>query len=75
MWGRARRGAYLADPAYRAGLRDRPATRAGVIASLEPVVAARLAALLFGERLSPLALGGAALVIGAALLLSLGGES
>ena len=35
-------------------------------------VAATLAALLFGERLSVLALLGAALVIGAALLLSVG---
>ncbi|UBV41580.1 DMT family transporter [Deinococcus taeanensis] len=63
---------YLAYLAYSAGLRRLNATRASVIASLEPVVAATLAALLFGERLSALALTGAALVIGAALLLSLG---
>ncbi|EYB68500.1 hypothetical protein DEIPH_ctg021orf0002 [Deinococcus phoenicis] len=62
---------YLAYLAYSAGLRHLPATRASVIASLEPVVAAALAALLFGERLSPTALCGAALVIGAALLLSM----
>lgn len=61
---------YLAYLAYSAGLRRLAATRASVIASLEPVVAALLAALLFGERLSLLALFGAALVIGAALLLS-----
>lgn len=61
---------YLAYSAYSAGLQHLPATRASVIASLEPVVAAGLAALLFGERLAPLALLGAALVIGAALLLS-----
>ncbi|WP_103127968.1 DMT family transporter [Deinococcus aerius] len=61
---------YLAYLAYSAGLRHLPATRASVIASLEPVVAAGLAALLFGERLSPTALLGAGLVIGAALLLS-----
>ena len=61
---------YLAYIAYSAGLRHLPATRASVIASLEPVVAALLAALLFGERLSPLALLGAALVVGAALMLS-----
>ena len=61
---------YLAYLAYSAGLRRLEATRASVIASLEPVVAALLAALLFAERLSPLALGGAALVVGAALLLS-----
>lgn len=64
---------YLAYLAYSAGLRHLPATRASVIASLEPVVAAGLAALVFGERLSPLALLGAALVIGAALSLSVEG--
>lgn len=62
---------YLAYLAYSAGLQRLSATRASVIASLEPVVAALLAALLFGERLGPLALLGAALVIGAALTLSL----
>lgn len=61
---------YLAYLAYSAGLRHLPATRASVIASLEPVVAATLAAILFGERLGVLALLGAALVIGAALMLS-----
>ncbi|MDL2344929.1 DMT family transporter [Deinococcus sp. MIMF12] len=65
---------YLAYLAYSAGLKHLPATRASVIASLEPVVAAGLAAALFGERLSALALGGAALVVGAALVLSMGGE-
>ncbi|GAA5511959.1 putative inner membrane transporter YicL [Deinococcus carri] len=65
---------YLAYLAYSAGLKRLPATRASVIASLEPVVAAGLAALLFGERLSPTALLGAALVVGAALLLSVGGR-
>ncbi|THF84035.1 EamA/RhaT family transporter [Deinococcus sp. KSM4-11] len=62
---------YLAYLAYSAGLRHLNATRASVIASLEPVVAAGLAAVLYGEHLSPLALLGAALVIGAALALSL----
>ncbi|GHF39713.1 DMT family transporter [Deinococcus metalli] len=62
---------YLAYLAYSAGLRHLNATRASVIASLEPVVAAVLAAVLYAERLSPLALLGAALVIGAALALSL----
>lgn len=66
---------YLAYLAYSAGLRFLPATRASVIASLEPVVAALLAAWLFGERLSALALAGAALVVGAALLLGTAGES
>ncbi|UQN05759.1 DMT family transporter [Deinococcus sp. QL22] len=62
---------YLAYTAYSLGLPRLPATRASVIASLEPVVAAALAAWLFAERLSVTALLGAALVIGAALLLSL----
>lgn len=62
---------YLAYLAYSAGLRHLPATQASVIASLEPVVAAILAAVLFHERLSFLALCGAVLVVGAALLLSI----
>lgn len=65
---------YLAYLAYSAGLRRLPATRASVIASLEPVVAAGLAAGLFGERLSPMALLGAALVIGAAVWLGTAGQ-
>lgn len=65
---------YLAYLAYSAGLRTLPATRASVIASLEPVVAAGLAALLFGERLSVLALLGAGLVVGAALWLGVQAE-
>lgn len=60
---------YLAYLAHGAGLRHLPATRASVISALEPVVAATLAALLFAERLSPLSLVGAGLVVGAALLL------
>ena len=42
-----------------------------MIASIEPVVAASLAALLYGERLGPAGLVGAALVLGAAVWLSL----
>ncbi len=61
---------YLAYLANGAGLAHMPATRASVISSLEPVVAAALAALLFAERLSALGLVGAAFVVGAALLLS-----
>ncbi|WP_343216478.1 DMT family transporter [Deinococcus aestuarii] len=70
LWAIAVFSTYLAYLAYSAGLKHLPATRASVIASLEPVVAAGLAAVLFGERLSPTALVGAAIVIGAALLLS-----
>ena len=65
---------YLAYLAYGAGLRWLPATRTSVIASLEPVVAAGLAALIFAERPAPLAYLGAAVVLGAALLLSLPGK-
>lgn len=60
---------YLAYGLYSKGLQGLNPTRASVIASLEPVVAALLAAWLFGEHLSALSLLGAALVIGAALLL------
>lgn len=66
---------YLAYLAYSAGLRHLPATQASVIASLEPVVAAGLAALLFHERLAALGLLGAAIVVGAALLLSAGSSA
>ncbi|ADV67827.1 DMT family transporter [Deinococcus maricopensis] len=62
---------YLAYTAYSAGLRRLPATQASVIASIEPVVAALLAAVVFAERLSAAAIVGAALVVGSALLLSL----
>ncbi len=62
---------FVAYSLYSAGLQRLNPTRASVIASLEPVVAALLAALIFGERLSALALVGAGLVVGAALLLSL----
>lgn len=62
---------YGANLAYSAGLRHLPATRASVIASLEPVIATSLAAWLFHERLAPLAYVGALLVIAAATALSL----
>ena len=62
---------FAAYTAYSLGLRRLNPTHASVIASLEPVVASLLAALLFAERLSAAALLGAALVVGGALLLSL----
>ncbi|MCS6868524.1 MAG: DMT family transporter [Thermus sp.] len=58
-------GAYLA---YYAGLKRLPATRASVVATLEPVVANLFAFLLFREVLSPLGYLGAALVLLAVLL-------
>ncbi len=65
---------YLAYIAYSAGLKRLPAARASVIATVEPVVAAVLAALIFGERLSILGFIGAGLVLGSALLLGTRGE-
>lgn len=65
---------YLAYLAYSAGLRRLAATRASVTASLEPVVAASLAALFFGEQFSSLAIVGGLLVLGAVVLTSLSGE-
>lgn len=58
-------GAYLA---YYAGLRRMPATRASLLATLEPVVAAGVAYLWWGERLSPLGYLGAGLILLAVLL-------
>ncbi|WP_168583537.1 DMT family transporter [Gephyromycinifex aptenodytis] len=66
---------YLAYLAHGAGLQRLPATRASVIATVEPVVAAGLAALLFGERLGPLALLGAAGVIASAVYLAGAGRN
>ncbi len=66
---------YLAYLVYAAGLRHLAATRASVIASIEPVVAATLAALVFGERLAPLAYLGAALVVGSAVVLATRGRT
>ncbi|MER3537335.1 MAG: EamA family transporter [Thermus sp.] len=58
-------GAYLA---YYAGLRRMPATRASVLATLEPVVAAGVAYLWWGERLPPWGYLGAGLILLAVLL-------
>jgi len=65
---------YLAYLAYSAGLRRLAATKASVTASLEPVVAASLAALFFGEQFSSLAILGGLLVLGAVVLTSLSSE-
>lgn len=61
---------YLPYLAYARGLTRLPATHAAVIASIEPVVAAGLSAVLYGERLGWAGLAGAALVLGAAVWLS-----
>ena len=57
-------GAYMA---YYAGLRRTEATRAAVVATLEPVTAAVLAYFLFGESFTLLGYLGTALILGAVL--------
>lgn len=56
------------------GLRRLSPVRSVIIANLEPVVAACLAAVLFGERLGMIAIIGAVLVVAASMLSSLGAE-
>ncbi len=58
---------YLAYQLYYAGLRQLPASRAVLVASIEPVVASFLAALLFGEQLNWQGYLGAGLVVGSAV--------
>ncbi|HEX5499890.1 MAG TPA: EamA family transporter [Thermomicrobiales bacterium] len=60
----------LAYVMFQRGLRDVAATTASVLTLIEPLTAAILAWLLFGERLSPLGFVGGALLLGAILLLS-----
>jgi drug/metabolite transporter (DMT)-like permease len=62
---------YLAYLLYYTGLKTIEASRAVLVASVEPVFAALLAALIFAERFSALGLAGAGLVLCAALLASL----
>jgi drug/metabolite transporter, DME family len=57
---------YLAYLVYYTGLRRTEASRAVLVATVEPVAAAGLAAAAFGERLGPLGWTGAALVLAAA---------
>lgn len=61
---------YLTYLAYATGLRTLPATRASVIATLEPVIASGLAAAVLGERLAPAAYLGGGIVVCAALALA-----
>lgn len=62
---------YLAYLVYYTGLRSVEASRAVLVATIEPVVAASLAAAVFGERLGLLGVTGAALILVAALFASL----
>lgn len=58
---------YVAYQLYYAGLRHIEASRAVLVASIEPVVASFLAAVFYGEQLSWAGYLGAALVIGSAI--------
>jgi len=62
---------YLAYLVYYTGLKRTEASRAVLVATIEPVAAAILAAALFGERLGAWGLVGGALVLTAAVLSSL----
>ena len=55
---------------FFAGLRRVGATTASILATLEPLVTVVLAALIFGERLSGPQLAGAAVMLGAVLVLT-----
>lgn len=65
---------FLSYTVYYAGLRRLEATRAAVVATLEPVVAAALAGAVWGEAFGPLGYVGAALILSAVLLSVLGGR-
>ena len=55
---------------FYAGLRRLPAVQAGIVATMEPVVAVLSAALILGEGLRTLQWAGAAMVLVAAMLAS-----
>ena len=59
---------YGAYSIYYAGLRRLEATRAAVVATLEPVIAAGLAFAMFGECFSAPGYAGAVLIVGSVLL-------
>jgi drug/metabolite transporter (DMT)-like permease len=65
---------YLAYLVYYTGLRATEASRAVLVATVEPVVAAAIAAIAFGERLGWVGWGGAALILTAAALAALPGR-
>jgi drug/metabolite transporter, DME family len=66
---------YGAYTLYSAGLRRIEATRAATVATIEPVVAAIGAYLMWNERLSPLGYAFAALVLAGVLLMVRPGAS
>lgn len=59
---------FLSYTVYYAGLKRLEATRAAVVATLEPIVAAALAGVLWGEAFGLLGYAGAALILAAVLL-------
>lgn len=61
-------GAYLL---YTWGLQRIESSRASILASVEPVVAALVGVFVFGESISPAGVAGIALVLGAIVVLSL----
>jgi len=61
----------LAYALFFAGMRFTPATVASILTLLEPLTAAVLSWILFGERLGPLGIVGACLLLGAILVLAL----
>jgi drug/metabolite transporter (DMT)-like permease len=60
----------IAVSTFFAGLARLGASRTAVVSTLEPVVTVALAALLLGERLSPIQAAGGALVLAGALLIA-----
>jgi drug/metabolite transporter (DMT)-like permease len=55
---------------FYAGLRRLPASQAGIVATMEPLIAVLSAALILGEGLRPLQWAGAVMVLAAAILAS-----
>lgn len=66
--------AYGAFNAYYAGLKRLEATRASVIATFEPVVAAIFAYFIFGEQFSLLGYAGSCLIIAAVFMVVMSGS-
>jgi DME family drug/metabolite transporter len=62
----------LAYGLFYAGLRTTPQSSAVIATLLEPVTAAVAAAIMLGERLSPAAVLGSLMILGAVVLLWLG---
>ena len=62
-------GAGIPTTLYLFGIRSIGGVRTGILALIEPVVGAGLAAAVLGETLRPVQVAGGGLVLGAALLL------